>query len=64
MVKLVEDAIQAEDDTAGLGDVPEVADVPRETPTVAEAQAMFTENPGLASVVTTEGRLSRDGILD
>lgn len=33
------------------------------TPTPDEARAMFEENPGLAHVLTTEGSLSRDGIL-
>ena len=32
-------------------------------PTVSEAQAMFADNPGLASVHTTEGILHRDGVL-
>ena len=35
--------------------------VEEHTPTVAEAKAMFEGNPGLASVVTTEGTLHRDG---
>lgn len=34
-----------------------------DTPTVEQARAMFEQNPGLSSVVTTEGSLSRDGIL-
>ena len=33
------------------------------TPSVIEAQVMFTENPGLAAVHTTEGILHRDGVL-
>lgn len=32
-------------------------------PTVPEAQAMFTDNPGLAAVHTVDGILHRDGVL-
>lgn len=34
-----------------------------ETPTVAQGRAMFEENPGLSSVVTTDGLLHRNGVL-
>lgn len=43
----VDDTVQPQDDT----------------PTVEQAREMFKENPGLAHVLTTEGSLSRDGIL-
>lgn len=33
-------------------------------PTPAEARAMFLENPGLANVVTTEGKLHRNGVME
>lgn len=34
------------------------------TPTPAEAKIMFLDTPGLDSVVTTEGRLYRNGTLE
>lgn len=40
----------------------ETAEAANETlPTPAEAQGFFADNPGLFSVVTTEGILLRDG---
>lgn len=41
----------------------EADEVIEHTPTPDEARAMFEENPGLSNVLTTEGNLSRDGIL-
>lgn len=32
-------------------------------PTIAEAQAMFADNPGLAWIGTDAGNFSRDGVL-
>lgn len=56
----------AVDETAsseGAGeDVSAVAD-PSAHPTVPEAEAMFAENPGLSSVLTDRGTLTRDGVL-
>ena len=44
-------------------DTVDVTDYEQDTPTIEQAQAMFAENPGLAHVLTTEGNLSRDGVL-
>lgn len=47
----------------GAGDdVPAVAD-PDAKPTVHEAEAMFAANPGLASVLTERGVMTRDGVV-
>ena len=43
-------------------DVPAVAD-PDATPSVQDAEAMFAENPGLASVLTDRGVMTRDGVV-
>lgn len=37
---------------------------PESTPTPDEARAMFAERPDLAAVLTTEGRMTRDGYID
>lgn len=42
---------------------PQDEQVDEQHPTIEEAKAMFDENPGLASVLTTEGWLHRDGSL-
>lgn len=43
-------------------DVPAVADSGA-APTVAEAEAMFADNKGLASVLTDRGVMTRDGVV-
>ena len=37
---------------------------PEGTPTPAEAKAMLAERPAMSSVLTTEGRMYRDGRID
>lgn len=43
-------------------DVSAVAD-PAAHPSIAEAEAMFADNKGLASVLTDKGILTRDGVI-
>jgi hypothetical protein len=42
-----------------VSDTPAVA----ANPTIEEAEAMFADNPGLASVLTDRGNLTRSGFL-
>ncbi len=64
--ELVVETAPAVDETASSEsageDVPAVAD-PLAHPTVPQAEAMFAANPGLSSVLTDRGTLSRDGVL-
>lgn len=46
-----------------VADVEPVAAADAGHPTVAQAEAMFAENPGLSWVLTESGNLSRDGVL-
>ena len=57
------DAVETTDaqDPVDHADVVEQLDA--EHPTVEQAEAMFADNAGLASVLTDKGNLSRDGIL-